>query len=1201
MFLKRLQLQGYKTFAERADFVFDKGITAIVGPNGSGKSNIADAVRWVLGEQSFSLLRARRSEDMIFSGSERRGRMGMAEVTMTLDNSEQWLPVEFGEVTLTRRSYRSGENQYLLNGSRVRLRDISDLLGKSGLSRRTYTVIGQGLIDAALSLRPQERRGLIEEAAGLTLYQSRRTDTLAKLEETKRNVLRVHDLIAEISPRLPRLQHQAERAHDYERVRGELDQALRVWYSYQWKYGREELRRVRAILEHQCERLDAHRALVQELSDQIAETRSRQAELRHRLGEWHRESSALHTRSETRQRELAVAEERRRLLVQLRDQTVSEIARLQVRRADQADQSTETESDLADLLEMRAHQQSLVEGVQSDLERRQVEVAELQESRAQMQASLVTLHGQIADHENRLQQLAERRQELRDGLQAYRGSLELLSKRQQKLQDRALHLDTEMETVQAAARKVEDQREQREQRVVTLQTRQQDLAERRNELDQRLGRLRERHDLLTRMRDEGAGLFEGVRNVLQARAPGSGNGLTGILGTVAELVDVPQDLETAIEVALGSQLQDVVVESWSAAQSAIAYLKRTRGGRATFLPIDTLRAGQPLRVTRGAGVVGVASELIECKPGMHRVVQYLLGRTIVCQDLTHARRVLGEVKGGYQIVTLEGELVRSSGAVTGGTSNRQRGGGILAREREWRELPDQIAALEVRRHELERSIDGVAVDVRAVRAEIQVLAAQGAKLDEGRREREREHLQVQQQVEQIEREQLWYRSLTSDSERDLDELGQRTNDLQQRLDDLLARVGDRESELARLAAQLEQMDDQDLNARLAERRADLTFTMQRQARIEAELRAHRESIRQVDEQIETQDRRLEGVKGDLAQTEDQIEALGSQQSALGAEIQAYTDRIEPAERELVELEEKQDQLEQQESPERSRLQASETRHSHAELQVSRQQDHMNSLRRQIEDDLGLVDLEMGEDVSGQALLPMGALVESLPEVEALPEGMGEQIRALKRRLRRLEPVNLNAPDEYREARERHEFLSTQAHDLKRATAHLREVIAELDAVMQREFRRTFNAVAREFRAYFAELFDGGSARLQLTQPDDLMDTGIDVIVRPPGKRQQSLAVLSGGERALSATALIFAILKVSPTPFCILDEVDAALDEANAGRFRLVLKALSERTQFVVITHNRYTIEAADIVYGISMGVDGTSCVISHRMGQREG
>ena len=1192
MRLQHLDLLGYKTFADRAEFLFDGGITAIVGPNGSGKSNIADAVRWVLGEQSFSLLRAKKSEDMIFSGSERRARMGMAEATITLDNSSNWLPVEFSEVAITRRSYRSGENVYLLNGSRVRLRDLNDLLGKSGLSKRTYTVIGQGLIDAALSLRPEERRRLIEEAAGLTRYQARRADALGKLDETRQNVLRVHDLISEIEPRLRRLSRQAERAQEHEQVRRELDGALRVWYSFQWMQGQDELGRVRAIEAYESKQVEGQRAHVRELSEQIARVRSDQGRLRDQVGRWHRESSALHAQSEAHQRDLAVAEERRRGLMQRRDELRSDIVPLETSRTAQLERIGEVEQALVSLQEVLDAQQAQAEEAAAALDAWQRETAALQSARREAQEQVLSLRTQAADYQSRLTQLGERRDELQQAKAAYESSCQVLENKARALQGQLSDLDEVLQVIADSVSGVEQQREQREQRIATAQARQRGLQEQRSKLDQRLGRLRERYAVLTRMHEEGAGLYEGVRNVLQA-SPGR---LNGIVGTVAGLIDVPRELETAIEVALGGQLQDVIAETWSDAQQAIAYLKSSQGGRATFLPLDTLRVGQSVRAPQMAGVVGVASDLVQCEPRLRPVAQYLLGRTIVCKDLPVARRVLGQVSGSYQIVTSEGEQVRSSGAVTGGVRKSGRQGGMLARERERRELPEQLGALSAQRKSLDDAMAEAISQEKALCDENAVLGVQRAKLAAERSERQREHGSIAQQIDRAQNEGQWHRSLAADSDRELAGLDQREQGLCDGLEDLQTQVDTCQSTLARLEQEIGQKDDQDLNVRLAERRAAMALTRQEQASRQAELEGDRHSLRQVNRQIAGRHRRIDEMAEQLLHIDARIADLREQGGALAVDLCAYAEQIEPAEQGLQALKDRQERVEKQEADARTRLQAGESRHGQTQLRVARREDQLKHLRSQIEDDLGLVDLDMGEALSGQPLLPIKPLVSSLPEVPVLPEGTEEQIQALRRRLHRLGAINPDAPKDYQETRERYDFLVAQSQDLEEAAGHLSQVIAELDEVMQREFRQTFEAVAREFKAYFSRLFNGGSARLELTTPDDLVTTGIDIVARPPGKRQQGLAVLSGGERALTAAALVFAILTISPTPFCVLDEVDAALDEANVGRFRTVLKELAQQTQFVIITHNRYTIEAADIVYGVSMGSDGASCVISHRM-----
>ncbi|MBN1579273.1 MAG: chromosome segregation protein SMC [Anaerolineae bacterium] len=1196
MRLKHLGLLGYKTFASQVEFSFQGGITAIVGPNGSGKSNVADAIRWVLGEQSFSLLRAKKGEDMIFSGSAKRARMGMAEATLTLDNADNWLPVEFSEVTITRRSYRSGENEYLMNGSRVRLRDISDLLGKSGLSKRTYTVVGQGLIDTALSLRPQERRTLIEEAAGLTLYQSRRADALNKLEETQHNVLRVHDLMAEILPRMKQLERQAERAQEYELLYKELEDTHRIWYSYQWSRGREELQRIRTVARVQQERLDEQQALCTDLGAQITQIRSAQGELRRQLSEWHRASSVLHAQSETHQRDIAVAGERRRMLIQQQDQVSAESISLEAERAAQAERVSQAESELAALSETLDAWQAQERDIELRLSHHRQTVDALVAAQSAIQDELYALRTQVADHESRQSQYKERQNALQEEQSVHELARQSCQEKTDVLHLRLAALDGKLQEVVKAAQELKAQIVSEEERIVQAQQQQQEQRGQLNTVEQRLGRLRERYDVLTRMREEGAGLYDGVRNVLQAAGEQGTDRLAGVIGTVAEAIRVPRELETAIEVALGGQLQDVIVQSWNDAQAAIGYLKRTRGGRATFLPLDTLRPGEPLRTPQLPGVIGLASELVDSDVRLRSVVTFLLGRTVVCQDLPAARHALDRIEGHCQIVTIEGEIVRSSGAVTGGTRGKDRQSGMLAREREWRELPEQVLRLETVQKSVLGALDQAIAREKAARTRMDELVGARTKLDDTQRTLVQERDQAQRQVDQLAQEIKWSVSRVESVVGEWQKLEARCETLQQQLVGLNAQIERVEARFADLETQIENADDSAIRTQLAECRAEGALMHQEQASKQAELHSYRQGLRQVEQRLNTHRERSETLSAQLRQTDQDLEQVRQQESDLSAKIQAYTDQIVPAETKLTDLEGQQARLESAERQARTRQQDLESRYSHVGLQVSRQEEQMKNLQRQIEDDLGLVALDMGDDLSGQPLLPLGSLVSSLPQVDVLPEGLEDQIHALKRRLRRLGAVNPDAPQDFQQVSERHAFLSSQAADLKQASEQLHQVIAELDAVMEREFNLTFKAVAREFKNHFTKLFNGGSARLQLTNPDDLMTTGIDIVAQPPGKRQQGLALLSGGERALTAAALIFSILTISPTPFCVLDEVDAALDEANVGRFRSVLQSLAEQTQFVIITHNRYTIEIADIVYGVSMGDDGVSCVISHRM-----
>ncbi|MDH4137820.1 MAG: chromosome segregation protein SMC, partial [Anaerolineae bacterium] len=578
MRVKHLELQGYKTFAAKAEFVFDEGITAIVGPNGSGKSNIADAVRWVLGEQSYKTLRGKSTEDMIFSGSESRPRMGMAQAALTLDNSTGWLPVEFSEVTIARRAYRSGENEYLLNGNRVRLRDITELLAKGGLSQRTYTVIGQGLVDAALSLRPEERRALFEEAAGITIYQAKRDNAIAKLEDTQQNLLRVNDIISEIGPRLERLKRQAERAQEYVQLSQELEGLLRLWYGYQWRRGQQALRQARSRVREQRTQLEERRKELVELERNIAQVRAQQTERREQLSQWHRESSALHAEAEKLQRELAVCQERKRLLSQQREEILREIAPLEVNRDAQRERIVQIEGELSHIESQLEEGAAQIQEAQKQLDhfegQRQASVEQL----AALRHQALKLGTDLTDRQNRLTQLDERREELRSERGGHQQTIAEQEAQKATVEERLQAAQEQMNALQAQVQVLVDQREDKEREIEGWRERQAQLQASLAEIQRGEERLRARQELLSRMREEMAGYQAGVRRVIQAADTGQ---LVGIVGTVASLIEVPAELEAAIETALGTHGQDIVVEAWADAEAAIGLLKQTGLGRAT--------------------------------------------------------------------------------------------------------------------------------------------------------------------------------------------------------------------------------------------------------------------------------------------------------------------------------------------------------------------------------------------------------------------------------------------------------------------------------------------------------------------------------------------------------------------------------------------------------------------------------------------
>jgi len=1193
--LKRLELQGYKTFASKTEFVFNDGVTAIVGPNGSGKSNIADAVRWVLGEQSYRLLRAKRTEDMIFHGSSQRARVGMAQVSMTLDNSDGWLPLDFSEVTITHRAYRSGENEYTINGSRVRLKDVTELLAKSGLTKRNSIVIGQGHIDAALSLRPEERRTLFEEAANITLYQSKRDAALAKLEATEQNLVRVRDILAEIEPRLKTLRRQAQQAEAYHALNRELEELLRVWYGYRWRKASRALQQARETLNQARQALQQAQTRLERLEAQAASARADQNALRQQLAQWHRDSAELHTRAEAVQRDWAVRQERLRLVGRLLAEAQEEMAPLEASRAAQAERLRAAESHLQALVAEWEGAIAALRRVEAEHESQQRARQEILSQITALQNELFEIATQAADRRNRLTQLAERRKEQlaekgshEAAMAAQQGELTAARAEQQALQQALAELEQE-------AARVRDAVAQAQQRIQAAQAQarqaEQDMARVREEAATAQARL----DMLRRMQDEGAGLYAGTRAVLAAAREGH---LRGALGVVADQIQAPPELEKAIETALGAHVQDIITETWADAEQAIQYLRRESAGRATFLPLETLRPPSPVKPPELPGVLGVAARLVQAPARLAPVLDLLLGHTVVVDDMKAARALYRQMRGAFQIVTLDGELIRSTGAITGGAEAR-KAPGLLSRQRERAELETALRDLGRRREALQSALQSAAQAEQTARDQLAQAQRQVDALAARQAQARASLAALQRQADKKAQEVEWRQALVHQLDQNLEALADKEAQAHADLAQLAQRETDARGRLAQLQASLDAMPDS-LAVPLAEARAAVSLAEQNVENHKAIVRGHQQSLAQLDGQLHSRRDRLQALQTERDELEAAERDLRARAEALAAQLESLAAQIAPAEARLGEMEAAQMDLEARIQKERAALREAEQAHNQALLEMERRRDELAALKRQMESDLGLIDVEIAEGLPAQPPLPLRPIVSSLPEVEALPDGLEEQIQQVRGQIRRLGAINPTAPTEYAETLERYNFLTAQSEDLQEADKSLRAAIAELDRMMNDEFIRTFEAVAEQFTVYFTQLFGGGTARLTLTDPDNPTASGVDIVARPPGKRTQSLALLSGGERALTAAALIFAILKVSPAPFCILDEVDAMLDESNVRRFRAVLEELARETQFIVITHNRGTIEAASTIYGVSMGADSVSRVLSLRLDQVE-
>lgn len=1198
--LKSLELQGYKTFASRTLFAFADMITCIVGPNGSGKSNIADSMRWVLGEQSYSLLRGKKTEDMIFSGSEQRPRAGMASATITFDNENNWLPIDFGEVAITRRAYRDGTNEYLINGQRVRLKDVSELLAQSGLAERTYTIIGQGLVDAALALKAEERRRLFEEAAGIGLYRTRREEALRRLETTRRNLERVQDILAELQPRLRSLERQARRAQEYEQVRSDLKVLLREWYGYHWNKAQADLAEALEIAHQRETSLDEVRREHSGLDEQVGSLHEKTQAVRAQLNSWHRQLAELHSQRETIIRSLAVADERQRSYHEQSQNLVAEAARL-------LEERVVFENRLETLQqEMTIREEDLKVAI-GQLEQASESLAGRQQERRAIDEKLRLARqesGNLSQRQNKLQarQVEMQNQRTRN--------LEVLQQTQSSALAAENELTQAIARMQTALEERDKALEQRKNAETELLNHQEKLLGLSRDLQQanehkaalmaEQSRLKARLDILVQAETAFSGYGEGSKLLLQAAGQSR---LSGTREVLSNQLDVPAELETAISAALGDYLDAVLMEN--SLDEALDLLSGA-AKRGALLPLSAMKPAELIpNMPELTGWVGVASNLVRTSAELRPMLDLLLGQVVIVRDRGAARRVLGKLASmnlaekfsGARAVTLTGEVFYASGPVLAGAGERQ-GQGLLSRPRQRKELNEQV-------DDLQHRIDEVKIEtVELIRKQV-VLQSEEIRLREtvkGTRRNEelaiQEASRMQSLKDQAERQSRWHNEQAHRLQTELDDSLKLVQQLSEEIKQAEALLEQARGQVRQYQNQLDQLALDDLQAALA-------HWSTRQAVAERAVQDGRDRIQDLTASINRNQTahsqiliRQKEIETGLDDLKNERHINHERESVLAIEINELEQLIRPAEIELVGLEEKQTGMQSVQSSARQALSAAEHNHAQARIQLARRQETLENLRRRIEDDFGLVAFEYAEEVSGPTPLPLDGMVEQLPVVHELALDIDDNIKRQRAQLRRMGPINPEAQSEYKEVSERFAFMSDQVADLAKAEADIHEVIRELDGMMQREFRKTFEAVAGEFRQIFTRMFGGGSARLILTNEDDLANTGIDIEARLPGRRMQGLSLLSGGERSLTATALVFSLLKVSPTPFCVLDEVDAMLDESNVGRFRDLLRELSHNTQFIVVTHNRNTVQAADVIYGVTMGRDSASQVLSLKLDQ---
>ncbi|HEX5836847.1 MAG TPA: chromosome segregation protein SMC, partial [Anaerolineales bacterium] len=1119
-------------------------------------------------------------------------RASMASAHIVFDNTTGWLPVDFTEVGMTRRAYRDGHNDYLLNDQQVRLRDLNELLAASGLSERTYTILGQGLVDASLALKADERRKLFEEAAGVGLYRVRREEALKRLETTMRNLERVLDIMSELEPRLRSLERQAKRANEYLRAQADLKVILREWYGYHWHRAQQELTESREVVRGQEARVNEARELHAKAQEAYNAFRERFSGLRSQLNAWHRQSAELHNQREEVSRELAVMEERRRSLLTAQssvladtDRTTDEerVAHERLLEAEQEVQRLESEFDEA---------QRQFTDSQAALHKRQAErsgiEAELRIARAELDKGST----QRAEAQARLEELRSRLESLHIRLENASRAVEASEAHTRDLREKYEQARQRRETAEQVWNDAIRREEQKRREADQLE---QGRRARADERAQRLAehtRLKAQIEVLEQAEESLAGYAEGARYLLDAARQMR---LRGARGALSTSLDVPAELETALTAALGDTLDAILLDSEDVEQ-ALQLLEADEAGRAALLPLDgPLR--QAFSKPTDEAVLGFASELVNAPAELRSAVELILGQTLIVRDRAAARRLIRDLPAHARVVTLRGEVFRGDGLIVAGRSH-STGSSALSRPRQKRELSESLTALNAQIEDMNRDVDSLSARIGDAQRELARMSEDvrtaRLRLDEAQAGEQQAGLES----ESARRQQEWQESQRNQLKAEADEAALLRQNLIQSQAEVESRSMEIQDQARSLTERLAEMD-------LAEAQSQASYWNTRLAVVERareDARLRREEREKDVARFDTRrfelTTRLHEAETSLSGLDESKASLRERETHLHTQIEELRVFIEPAEKDLETAEQEESRLQEAEANSQRSLAHAERTLGQVQLEQMRKQEALDNLRQKISDDFGLVMFDYAADITGPVPLPFEGMVEELPVVTEVSPELEQQLIQNRTHLRRLGPINPEAKQEFDRESERYTFMKTQVEDLQKAEQDLKKVIAELDELTKQEFSKTFDAVDKQFRAMFTRLFGGGSARLALTDPDNLVETGIEIEARLPGRREQGLALLSGGERSLTAVALVFALLKVSPTPVCVMDEVDAMLDEANVGRFRDLLQELSRDTQFIIITHNRNTVQAADVIYGITMGRDSASQIISLRLDQ---
>ncbi|MBT2731570.1 chromosome segregation protein SMC [Carnobacterium sp. ISL-102] len=1179
MQLKRIDIAGFKSFADKTTIEFHDGVTAVVGPNGSGKSNITEAIRWVLGEQSAKNLRGGKMNDIIFSGSDTRKPVNLAEVTLILENEDQFLPLEFSEISVTRRLHRNGESEFYLNKQACRLKDIVDLFMDSGLGKESFSIISQGKVESIFNSKPEERRSIFEEAAGVLKYKIRKKKAEQKLTETEENLNRVQDIVYELEGLVEPLREQSSIARDflaYKEQLTEMDIALMVVEIEQLKINWDESKKRMISFEKQltekkqslleCEnQLEIKREKKVKLTEEIEENQQKLVQAIQLFEQTEGQKNVLSERNkyttENLQQLEASKEQSNQAISRLEQQleTINEELELKIEQEKQlkidfsaaekealslSGNSKETIENLRDEYIEQMQKQTSLRNEQSYLERSSYQVAQKSlksdVSVSELKESIATI---TLDFEQIIQELTDAQQEVAQKLLLYQEQQASNQLKRQELENNESRMYDALKVLQQAKAKKESLKE---------------------------------------LNEDYAGFYQGVKEILKRKQK-----IGGIIGAVAELIEVPKQAELAIDIALGAASQNIIVQDEQSGRKGIQYLKQKRIGRATFLPLTTIKARQlPVSIEKKArsceGFLGIASQLIAYPESVATVIQNLLGTTIVAKDLASANTIAREVQFKYRVVTLEGDVMNAGGSMTGGASKSGNQGSLFARKNELTSLTKQI-------EQMEETLAKKEIEVRTMK---QVIKKAELSLNELREIGEKQRLREQElknQSETLKEKQLRFTRELKAVQYECQEAKEEAESYELKKINLVKALQTNKIKMDQINHQILLASSQN-----EEREKNHALINEKQQNLRTKLAAIKEQLVGMKKEQKTVSSQLENQAKENVSLANRMEQISRSEGTHQMTKQELSDKLAQLSEAKLALESHLSKI----KSEKNMLEAKLSEIEQLTTKINNQKHYlledkaksevaMNRTDVAIENRLDYLSEEYG-------LTFEAAKMSQLLEVSV--EEATREVKLLKQSIEELGAVNIGAIEEFERVNDRYSFLIEQREDLLEAKISLYTTMNEMDEEVKIRFSEVFEDISMKFSEVFPKMFGGGSAELRLTDPENLLTTGIEIIAQPPGKKLQQLSLLSGGERAFTAIALMFSIIQVRPVPFCILDEVEAALDEANVIRFGRYLKQFDGDTQFIVITHRKGTMEEANVLYGITMQESGVSKVVSVRL-----